>query len=45
MKKNTMSYKVQQFLLFAGPAAFAFCAVVILPFVYGLYLTFTQLLQ
>ena len=42
MKKNTMSYKVQQFLLFAGPAAFVFCAVVILPFVYGLYLTFTS---
>ena len=42
MKKNTMSYKVRQYLMFAGPATFLFCAVVILPFVYGLYLTFTS---
>lgn len=42
MKKTTMSYKVRQFLLFAGPAAVLFCAVVVLPFVYGLYLTFTS---
>ena len=28
--------------MFAGPATFLFCAVVILPFVYGLYLTFTS---
>lgn len=42
MKQNTMSYKVRQFLLFAGPAAVLFCAVVILPFIYGLYLTFTS---
>lgn len=42
MKKTTMSYKVKQFLLFAGPAAVLFCAVVVLPFVYGLYLTFTS---
>lgn len=42
MKQNTMSYKIKQFLLFAGPAAILFCAVVILPFVYGLYLTFTS---
>ena len=42
MKKNTMSYRVKQYLIFAGPATFLFCAVVILPFVYGLYLTFTS---
>ena len=42
MKKNTMSYKVKQYLMFAGPATILFCAVVILPFVYGLYLTFTS---
>lgn len=42
MKKNMMSYKVKQYLMFAGPATILFCAVVILPFVYGLYLTFTS---
>ena len=31
-----------EFLLFAGPAVFAFLAVVIVPFLYGLYLTFTS---
>lgn len=28
--------------MFAGPATILFCAVVILPFIYGLYLTFTS---
>ncbi|MDO4298729.1 MAG: sugar ABC transporter permease [Lachnospiraceae bacterium] len=42
MKKNTMSYKVKQYAMFAGPATVLFCAVVILPFIYGLYLTFTS---
>ncbi|MDO5134520.1 MAG: sugar ABC transporter permease [Eubacteriales bacterium] len=42
MKKNTMSYKVGQYLMFAGPAALLFIGVVILPFIYGLYLTFTN---
>lgn len=28
--------------MFAGPAAFLFCATVIVPFIYGLYLTFTS---
>lgn len=42
MNKNTLSYKVKQFLMFAGPAAVLFCAVVIIPFVYGIYLTFTS---
>ena len=31
-----------EFLLFAGPAVFAFLAVVIVPFLYGLYLTLTS---
>ncbi|MDO5136576.1 MAG: sugar ABC transporter permease [Eubacteriales bacterium] len=42
MKKNTMSYKVGQYLMFAGPATLLFIGVVILPFIYGLYLTFTN---
>ena len=42
MKRNQMSYKVSQFLMFAGPAAILFAAVVIIPFVYGIYLTFTS---
>ena len=42
MNKNTLSYKVKQFLMFAGPATVLFCAVVIIPFVYGIYLTFTS---
>ena len=42
MKKNTMSYKTGQYLMFAGPAALLFIGVVVLPFIYGLYLTFTN---
>ncbi len=42
MKKNTMSYKIRQYTMFAGPATLLFIGVVILPFVYGLYLTFTS---
>lgn len=42
MKRNTLSYKVSQFLMFAGPAALLFFGTVIVPFVYGLYLTFTS---
>jgi len=42
MNTNTMSYKTKQFLMFAGVTTFIFCAVVIIPFVYGLYLTFTS---
>ena len=37
MKRNTMSYKVQQFLMFAGAACVLFLAVVIVPFIYGIY--------
>lgn len=42
MKRTTMSYKTKQFMMFAGPAAFLFLAVVVVPFIYGIYLTFTS---
>ena len=42
MNTNTMSYKTKQFLMFAGVTTFVFVAVVIVPFVYGLYLTLTN---
>jgi raffinose/stachyose/melibiose transport system permease protein len=42
MKHNKLAYKAGQYLVFAGPAALLFCAVVIGPFFYGLYLTFTS---
>lgn len=42
MKTNTMSYKVRQYLMFAGVSTFIFASVVIVPFFYGLYLTFTS---
>lgn len=37
-----MSYKVKQYLMFAGISTAVFGAVVIIPFIYGLYLTFTS---
>ena len=42
MDTNSMSYKCKQFLMFAGVATAVFAAVVIVPFIYGLYLTFTS---
>ncbi|GGI14019.1 ABC transporter permease [Galliscardovia ingluviei] len=42
MKRNKLSYKAGQFLMFAGPAAFLFIMVVIVPLIYGLYLTLTS---
>ena len=42
MKRNNKGHMLGEFLLFAGPAVFAFLAVVIVPFLYGLYLTFTS---
>ncbi len=42
MDTNTMSYKCKQFVMFAGVTTLAFVAVVIVPFVYGLYLTLTS---
>ena len=41
-KKENLWSKVSTFLVFAGPATFAFLAVVIVPFLYGVYLTFTS---
>ncbi len=42
MQQKSTSYKIAQFLMFAGPGTVLFTAVVIVPFVYGLYLTFTS---
>ncbi len=42
MKQNTLSYKIKQYLMFAGPGTILFLAVVIVPFLYGLYLTLTD---
>ena len=42
MKTNTMSYKCRQFLMFAGVTTAVFVAVVIVPFIYGIYLTLTN---
>lgn len=42
MKQNTLSYKVKQYLMFAGPGTILFFGVVIIPFLYGVYLTFTS---
>ena len=42
MERNTMAYKSKQFLMFAGPALILFCMVIIIPFIYGLFLTFTS---
>lgn len=42
MKTNTMSYKCKHFMMFAGVTTLIFAAVVIVPFVYGFYLTFTS---
>ena len=42
MKQNTTSYKVKQYLMFGGVGTALFLCVVIVPFLYGLYLTFTS---
>ena len=42
MKQNTLGYKVKQYLMFAGPGTILFLCVVIVPFLYGLYLTLTS---
>lgn len=41
-KRNSKLNSIGTFLVFAGPASLAFLAVVIVPFLYGLYLTFTS---
>ena len=42
MREKTKWGNLKLFLLFAGPAALLFTCVVIVPFVYGLVLTFTD---
>ena len=42
MDRNKFSYKFGQFAMFAGISTILFCGVVIIPFIYGLYLTFTS---
>ena len=42
MNTTSMSYKCKNFLMFAGVTTIIFAAVVIIPFLYGLYLTFTS---
>ena len=42
MKQNTPSYKIKQYLMFAGPGTILFLGVVAVPFLYGLYLTLTS---
>ncbi|TCL62725.1 carbohydrate ABC transporter membrane protein 1 (CUT1 family) [Hydrogenispora ethanolica] len=41
-KENRLLANFKNFLIFAGPTTFIFLAVVILPFLYGIYLTFTN---
>ncbi|GBF77570.1 ABC transporter permease [Paenibacillus sp. 598K] len=42
MKNNRFFTNAGTFLLFGGPATIAFAAVIVIPFVVGLYLTFTN---
>lgn len=42
MKRNTIQDKIKTFCMFALPGIFFFCAVIIIPFIYGVYLTFTD---
>ena len=42
MKQNTLSYKIKQYLMFGGVGTALFLCVVIVPFIYGLYLTLTS---
>ncbi len=39
--QNKFRYKAAMFLSFAGPSVLLFSAVVIVPFIFGIYLTFT----
>lgn len=40
--ENTFLRRVKNYLVFAGPATLLFSTVIIIPFLYGLYLTFTN---
>ncbi|MDI3310100.1 MAG: sugar ABC transporter permease [Thermoanaerobacterium sp.] len=41
-QEKTLLAKLKTYLIFAGPTIFAFFTVMILPFLYGIYLTFTD---
>lgn len=41
-RKESLFTKIKLYLMFAGPSMFLFTCVVILPFIYGVYLTFTS---
>lgn len=41
-REKSFLNKLNIYLLFAGPATFAFLTVIILPFLFGIYLTFTN---
>jgi len=42
MQNKSRSYRLGQFVMFGGLGTALFCAVVIVPFLYGLYLTLTS---
>ena len=42
MKQNTLSNKIKQYLMFGGVGTALFLCVVVVPFIYGLYLTLTS---
>ncbi len=42
IKERTFYDKLKTYLVFAGPTTFIFTSVVILPFLFGIYLTFTN---
>lgn len=42
MKQNSTTYKLKQYLMFAGPGTLLFFGAVIVPFLYGIYLTMTS---
>ncbi len=42
MRTNKRSYMIKEFMLFASVTTLVFAAVVVIPFLYGLYLTFTS---
>ncbi|NLM13328.1 MAG: sugar ABC transporter permease [Epulopiscium sp.] len=41
-REKSFIKKLSTYLVFAGPATFAFITVIILPFLFGIYLTFTD---
>lgn len=42
MKHNSKKDRILDFLFFCGPTTFVFLTVIIIPFVFGIYLTFTN---